>query len=118
MSLLPQEPSPYRPENRPLEASVDQGIDRRVQRLQAEVKSLNAVLARKNRELDALHYVWCSGGCDGGVHRFVPGQVTEEVVAAAERNTRRLRSWIENSKLRARYKAERESAGDTKQTDA
>ena len=80
-----------------------------VLRLREEVKQLNAVLARKNRELDALHYVWCSGGCDGGVNRFMPGQLTEDVVIAAERNTARLRGWYDNSLLRAKYRAERDS---------
>jgi hypothetical protein len=78
-------------------------------RLREELQQLNMVLARKNRELDALHYVWCSGGCDGGVNRFMPGQLTEDVVIAAERNTVRLRGWFENHKLREKYKAERNS---------
>ena len=25
---------------------------------------------RRNVELDALHYVWCDGGCEGGTHRY------------------------------------------------
>ena len=54
----------------------------------------------RNVELDSLHYVWCNGGCKGGVHRFTPGEVTEEVVQAAERNTARLRQWWENKKFR------------------
>lgn len=55
-----------------------------------ELAHLNDVLARKNRELDALHYVWCSGACEGGTHRY-GGELTEEIVVEAERNTRRLR---------------------------
>lgn len=55
----------------------------------------------RNVELDALHYVWCDGGCECGTHRFTLGEVTEEVVVAAERNTKRLRSWWENKKHRA-----------------
>lgn len=57
---------------------------------------------RRNRDLDALHVVWCDGGCPSGVHRFQGGDVlvTEELVKAAERNTRRLRGWYEAVKFR------------------
>lgn len=54
---------------------------------------------QRNRELDALHYVWCDGGCEGGVHRYDeqgPGAVTLDVVTAAIRNTERLVSWFVN----------------------
>lgn len=52
----------------------------------------------RNRQLDALHLVWCDGGCGGGVHRYCGSKedITEELVAEAERNTRRLRSWLVN----------------------
>lgn len=62
----------------------------------AEVQHLNEVLRRKNIALDALHYVWCDGGCETGTHRYVPGEITEEIVLAAERNTARLRRWFDN----------------------
>ena len=55
---------------------------------------------RRNLQLDALHFVWCNGGCAGGVHRYTDGEVTEELVAEAERNTARLRDWLANSKRR------------------
>lgn len=54
----------------------------------------DTALQTRNQELDALHYVWCSGGCPGGIHRYaheVP--ITEELVQLAEKNTRRLRRW-------------------------
>jgi hypothetical protein len=51
------------------------------------------VLRRKNLELDALHFVWCDGGCADGVHRWDHGVLTEAIVAEAERNTARLRRW-------------------------
>jgi hypothetical protein len=59
-------------------------------------------LERKNRQLDALHLVWCDGGCPRGVHRYQDDDVlvTEELVAAAERNTKRLRRWYEAVKFR------------------
>lgn len=60
-----------------------------------EITTMNAVLHRKNVELDALHMVWCDGGCPRGVHRWSDELVTEEIVAAAERNATRLRRWFD-----------------------
>jgi len=50
----------------------------------------------RNIEMDALHFVWCDGGCEGGVHRWTKKELTMEIVEAAEKNTRRLRDWYEN----------------------
>lgn len=69
-------------------------------RQRRELSNLQEVLRRKNLELDALHMVWCSGGCKHGVHRFTNEVVTEELVATAERNTERLRTWYESVKFR------------------
>lgn len=70
-------------------------------RLQARtITHLIAVLARKNKDLDALHFVWCDGGCPNGVHRYSDVRLTEELVARAERNTKRLRSWYNTVKWR------------------
>lgn len=58
-----------------------------------ELGKLNGILARKNLQLDALHYVWCDGACEGGTHRH-GGELTQEIVEEAERNTERLkRRW-------------------------
>lgn len=64
-----------------------------------QLKILNQTAHEKNLALDSQHYVWCDGGCTYGVHRFKENEatpLTEEIVATAERNTRRLRSWWEN----------------------
>jgi hypothetical protein len=81
--------------------------DERVRELEAQVAKLQRALTfqrdnnhKRNVQLDALHFVWCDGGCIGGTHRFTEGTITEEIVAAAERNTKRLRSWFQNRKLR------------------
>ena len=91
------------------EAEVDAvHADREMERLRGEVERLErerdeavrqlkwaqANNHQRNVELDALHYVWCSGGCEGGVHRFnaLP-PITDEIVSAAIRNTERLVSW-------------------------
>ena len=71
-----------------------------------QIAELNEALARKNRQLDALHMVWCSGGCRSGVHRWTDEIITGELVAEAERNTKRLRSWYDSVKWRLEhYKA-------------
>jgi len=66
-----------------------------------ELKHLNTVLREKNLALDAMHWVWCDGGCRGGVHRFNGYEkLTDEIVETAERNTKRMRAWLENYKFR------------------
>ena len=72
-----------------------------IKALRREITHLNEVLHRKNIMLSALQFVWCKGGCLGGVH----GEVNEEVVLAAEKNTHRLRTWWKNKQFKARWKA-------------
>ena len=87
--------------------------DRELARLKNEVAHLNGVLHRKNVALDAMNWVWCDGGCHGGVNRYTPGELTEEMVIAAERNTKRLRAWYNNKVFKDQWKtmtqAEREA---------
>lgn len=78
---------------------------RSYEELRAEVEALRArcdmqkrelhhkdeALREKNLALDALHYVWCDGGCVGGVHRYTDETFTEEVVLQAEYQALRLR---------------------------
>lgn len=78
-----------------------------VARLQEQVKKLKREdtikresLERKNRELDAMHYVWCDGGCGGGVHRYHDAPLDEEIVKLAVNNTNRLIRWYNNSEFR------------------
>lgn len=71
-----------------------------VAELRKQLKAAQANNHKRNIELDALHYVWCSGGCDEGVHRWTEGEITQEVIDAATRNTERLVQWFENRRLR------------------
>ncbi len=60
-------------------------------------------LERKNRELDSLHYVWCDGGCGGGVHRYDdkgPDGLTEDVVKTAIRNVNRMVGYFNNREFK------------------
>jgi len=85
-----------------------------IERLEKEVKALKRQLTMqrdnnydRNIELDALHFVWCDGGCRFGVHRYGEHPpLTEEIVFAAERNAMRLRQWLENKKCKNRVEGE------------
>lgn len=70
-----------------------QRLEGKIRTLKRQVTAMQKCLHERNVSLDALHYVWCDGGCTGGTHRWTPQAVTEEIVQEAERNTQRLRRW-------------------------
>lgn len=77
-------------------------IERVIKEQKRQITIMRESLETKNKELDAMHYVWCDGGCGGGVHRYDSMkniELTEEIVKIAERNTRRLRTWFINYKF-------------------
>jgi HAMP domain-containing protein len=57
-------------------------------------------LHKKNLELDALHHVWCSGGCDTGVHRYTNETLTDEIVEQAQKSVARLVEYWNNYKAK------------------
>jgi len=73
-------------------------LEEQVATLKHELKYANANNRLRNLEMDALHYVWCNGGCPGGVHRWQEDSVTEEIVNLAVRNTDRLVQWWKSRK--------------------
>ena len=75
-----------------------------ITRLREEIRRMQLCLERKNRALDALHWVWCDGGCDTGTHRWTPQTVTEDVVVEAEQHAQRLRTWWSNYQYRRKGK--------------
>jgi hypothetical protein len=88
-----------------------ESVERRHTNLVEHVKREVGARQHRDMQLDALLLVWCSGGCGGGVLRWAPSvttglarwwhrrpEVTEEIVAFAELNTKRLRTWFENNK--------------------
>lgn len=72
--------------------------------LRRQLKIQNESLYRKNVLLDALHWVWCTGGCPKGVHRYTPGSLTEEIVSAAELAVRRMRASLDNTIFKEKWK--------------
>jgi len=73
----------------------------KIKKLQAEIGDKDSVLHGKNLALDALGYVWCSGGCKDGVFRYQGEcKLTSQQVSIVERNTIRLREWYEASKCK------------------
>ena len=84
--------------------SAVQAIKQRDEALKT-IKDLEATLHAKNKALDALHYVWCSGGCDNGVDRYTEdGQpkLTEELLREAEFQVSRMRTHLENAAYRSK----------------
>lgn len=75
----------------------------KISKYKQQITNLRCALHEKNLSLDALHYVWCSGGCNGGTHRWIPGKVTEELVMRAEANVKRLREWYANYQFKKKY---------------
>ena len=47
----------------------------RVGRLEHQLRGAQWNNRQRNLSLDALHFVWCSGGCVSGVHRFENNRV-------------------------------------------
>jgi iron only hydrogenase large subunit-like protein len=78
-------------------------IENLIQNHKRQITNMRKCLEEKNKMLDALHYVWCDGGCIGGIHRYnamKDVELTEEIVKKAESNTYRLRTWFINYKFR------------------
>jgi hypothetical protein len=73
-----------------------EAVEKRIVQQRAELTRMQEAAHRRNRQLDALHLVWCSGGCSGGMHRWTLAEVTAELVAEAKRNTDRLETWYIN----------------------
>jgi len=76
-------------------------LRKKCKELGQEILCKNEFLHQKNLELDALGYVWCDGGCEGGTFRYHDDmELTENQVEIVERNTIRLRQWFENRRCR------------------
>ena len=74
-------------------------LERRIEEQRQQLAEKEAALRERNLSLDALHHVWCDGGCLSGVHRWTEGRITEDLVRQAEREVRRLRKWWNNRRF-------------------
>ena len=70
-------------------------------RLKREIGIKDRALHARNIALDGMAWVWCDGGCRGGVFRFCNLTITPETLAMIERNTERLKRWVRNRDYRA-----------------
>lgn len=74
------------------------------QELRRQLTIAQEALHQKNLALDAAYYVWCDGGCPGGILRWQEEHhappLSEEIVEEAERQVRRLRTRFENEARR------------------
>ena len=64
------------------------------------IKILQDSLHEKNLALDAMGFVWCDGGCEGGIYRYNNKELTEEILKKAEQNVKRMRTWFENNRYK------------------
>jgi hypothetical protein len=68
-----------------------------VAELRRQLENQRANNEQRNRQLDALGIVWCSGGCEGGMLRYHPDrEVTAQMVADLIVNARRAVAWYVN----------------------
>ena len=80
-----------------------QQLEKKIQNQKRELATIKDCLELKNKELDALHYVWCSGGCATGTHRYHKEPLTKEIVRLAQYNTNRLITHFNNQEFRKIY---------------
>ena len=66
----------------------------RVKQQALEINNMREIATLRNKQMDALHMVWCSGGCAGGVGDRE--NLTREKVLEAVTYTNRLVSWWNN----------------------
>jgi hypothetical protein len=77
----------------------------KIAQLKREIANKDRALADRNRQLDAMAWVWCDGGCPSGVFRHTPIELTEQTVQEAERNVERLRRWYENAEHKRKWQS-------------
>lgn len=86
-----------------MKSEKEMALENQVNRLKREITNLQSSLATRNRQLDAMHWAWCSGGCKSGMHRWTATSLTEELVSTAELGVKRMRMWFNNSEFRKKW---------------
>jgi hypothetical protein len=77
-------------------------LERRVSRLLGVIDELNRSLERRTRQVDAMGWVWCDGGCRG-MYRYGDSQLSEQMVCLAERNVQRMRTKLSAAERQREY---------------
>lgn len=73
--------------------------EKQIGKLKNEINSQRIAAENRNREVDTLGRVWCSGGCWGGMDRYRkdgPPNVTGDQIAFLLRNAYRAYAWYIN----------------------
>ena len=87
------------------ECTTCPGLLEQIKTLKSELTQQNENNHQKNIALDALGYVWCDGGCGGGVFRYHNDvELTQEHVDEVVINTKRLVKWWRNKKYKAGWR--------------
>jgi hypothetical protein len=88
---------------------IDHFLEARIREQRRQLRFANEANQRHTRELDALHMVWCDGGCPRGVHRWAEEQATADEIDAladvAQQNVDRMRRWANAKRSRDRRAA-------------
>lgn len=84
----------------PPTSTVLKQLEGKIKAQRKHIAELQQCLKDRNRSLDALHYVWCTGGCSSGQHRWCKGEVTEEMMREAALQMKRLQSRYGNVEFR------------------
>jgi len=75
-------------------------------RLGKVIQQSQETLKSRNKEIDLLLKVWCTGGCDAGVGRWSDEEIKLEDVEYVEDLARRLRSYYRSRQFRLEQRNE------------
>lgn len=76
-------------------------LEGKIQVQRTELARLHAHNRVRNLELDGLHYVWCSGSCERGIHRFGEHPpLTKEMVELAIQNVERMAQRVSGTEYK------------------
>jgi len=79
------------------ETDIIKTLREKIKQQAFQLTAQDAALREKNLALDAMHWVWCDGGCYGGTHRWSEKTLTAEIIAKAEQSIARMRRWFINA---------------------
>jgi hypothetical protein len=96
-----------------LQKASREELIQKIKDLRLTIRYMQIQTETRNKEVDALHYVWCNGNCLSGVHRLVEEAPTPELLSEladyGQRNVDRLRTKSVNLRYNHKYAVEREA---------